>query len=126
ELHAASAAVGVATSQLYPDINLTAAISQTTLTAGMLGSPASNVWNIGAGFVLPLFHGGALQAQKREAEDEFMASAANYQQTVLQSFAQVADVLDALASDADLLGAERAALQSARSSLDLTRKSYAA
>ncbi|HXP13394.1 MAG TPA: efflux transporter outer membrane subunit [Stellaceae bacterium] len=126
ELHAASAAVGVATAQLYPDINLTAAISQTALTAGMLGSPASNVWNIGAGLALPLFHGGALQAQKREAEDEFTASAANYQQTVLRSFAQVADVLDALASDADLLGAERAALQSAQSSLDLTRKSYAA
>ncbi len=126
ELHAASAAVGVATAQLYPDIDLTAAISQTALTAGVLGEPASNVWNIGAGLVLPLFHGGALQAQKREAEDEFIAAAANYQQTVLASFAQVADVLDALQSDADLLGAEAAALQSAQSSLALTRKSYLA
>ena len=126
ELHAASASVGVATAQLYPDINLTAAISQTALTAGTLGAPASNVWNIGAGIALPLFHGGALQAQKREAEDEFTAAAANYQQTVLASFAQVADVLDALASDADLLGAEHAALQSAQSSLALTRKSYIA
>src|SRR5208282_529226 len=36
------------------------------------------------------------------------------------------DLLDALQSDADLLGAWRAALQSAQSSLDLTRKSYAA
>ncbi len=126
ELHAASAAVGVATSQLYPDINLTAAISQTALTAGMLGAAASNVWNIGAGIALPLFHGGALQAQKREAEDEFTASAANYQQTVLAAFAQVADVLDALQGDADLLGAQRAALQSAQSSLALTRKSYIA
>lgn len=126
ELHAASAAVGVATAQLYPDIDLTAAISQTALTAGNLFTAGGNVWNFGAGLTAPLFHGGALQAQKREAEDEFMASAANYQQTVLQSFAQVADVLDALQSDADLLGAQRAALQSARSSLALTRKSYVA
>jgi len=126
ELHAASAAVGVATSQLYPDIDLTAAISQTALTAGNLFTAGGNVWNFGAGLTAPLFHGGALQAQKREAEDEFMASAANYQQTVLQSFAQVADVLDALQSDADLLGAQREALQSAQSSLGLTRKSYVA
>jgi NodT family efflux transporter outer membrane factor (OMF) lipoprotein len=126
ELHAASAAVGVATAQLYPDITLSAAVSQVALTAGNLGTPASNVWNIGAGIALPLFHGGTLRAQKREAEDEFTAAAANYQQTVLASFAQVADVLDALQSDADLLGSQRAALESAKSSLDLTRTSYTA
>ena len=126
ELHAASAAVGVATAQLYPDITLSAAVSQVGLSAGNLASAGDNVWNFAGGISAPLFRGGALHAQKREAEDEFTATAADYQETVLESFAQVADVLDALQSDADLLGAQRAALDSAQSSAALTRKAYEA
>ena len=99
----------MATAQLYPDINLTAAISQDRAHrrhARRAGEQC--VEHRRRHLAVPLFHGGALQAQKREAEDEFTASAANYQQTVLHSFAQVADVLDALQSDADLLGAQSA------------------
>jgi len=126
ELHAASAAVGVATAQLYPDITLTAAVEQIGLAPHTLLTAGDNIWNFGAGVTAPLFHGGALRAQERAAEDNFDSARATYQQVVLQSFAQVADALDALAHDTRLLGEQRTALDSSRRSLDLTRRAYQA
>lgn len=125
QLHAASAAVGVATAQLYPNLTLTGSLAQQAVTVDTLFHGASDIWTIGGNLVAPLFHGGALEAQKRRAEDEFNAALATYEETVLQSFGQVADVLQALGHDAELLTEEQEALAAAQASLDLTRRSYA-
>ena len=124
QLHAASAAVGVATAQLYPNLNLSASFTQQALTSGTLFDPASSVWSIGAQLLMPVFHGGALMAQKRAAVDAFDGALATYKQTVLTSFQQVADTLQALAHDAELIDAQQRALQSAEESLRLTRTTF--
>lgn len=124
QLHAASAAIGVATAQLYPNITLSASFTQEALATSTLFKPASSVWAVGAQLLAPVFHGGALVAQKRAAVDAFDASLANYKQTVLTGFGQVADVMYALAHDAQLLEAQRRALESAEESLRLTRATY--
>jgi NodT family efflux transporter outer membrane factor (OMF) lipoprotein len=124
QLHAASAAIGVATAQLYPNINLSASFTQAALTTSTLFNGASSIWAIGAQLMAPVFHGGALVAQKRGAVDAFDAALANYKQTVLTGFGQVADVMQALAHDAQQLEAQRSALQSAEASLRLTRETH--
>lgn len=124
QLHAASAAIGVATAQLYPNINLTASFTQQAVSTSTLFNPASSIWNVGAQLLAPVFHGGALRAQKRAAVDAFDAALANYKQAVLTGFGQVADVMQALAHDAQLLEAQRRALKSAEASLQLTRTDY--
>jgi NodT family efflux transporter outer membrane factor (OMF) lipoprotein len=124
QLHAASAAVGVATAQLYPNFTLSASFTQEALTTGPLFAGISSLWSIAANMTTPIFHGGTLEAQKRGAEDAFKVGLANYQQTVLTSFAQVADALQALAHDAELVNDEKRALLSAQSSAELTRASY--
>ena len=43
------------------------------------------------GLTSPLFDGGSLRAEKRAAVDAMHASAATYEQTVLEAFGQVAD-----------------------------------
>jgi NodT family efflux transporter outer membrane factor (OMF) lipoprotein len=124
QLHAASAAIGVATAQLYPNINLSATFTQEAITSSVLFEPESSVWSIGAQLMAPVFHGGALIAQKRAAVDAFDGALAKYKQTVLTGFGQVADVMQALAHDAELLEAQRRALASAEASLKLTRTTY--
>ncbi len=124
ELHAASAAVGVATASLYPDITLGGSAEQIALTTAKLFTPAASVWTLAAGISGPIFHGGALEAQKRASEDNYTASAAIYRRTVLESFAQVADVLDGLRHDTALLADARTALDAANHSLDLARQNY--
>ncbi|HZL58566.1 MAG TPA: efflux transporter outer membrane subunit [Stellaceae bacterium] len=126
ELHAASAAIGVATAQLYPNITLTGGIEQIATGTGALLTAGNNAWNIAGGLTLPLFHGGALEAQKRGAEDNFNAALASYQQTVLVSFAQVADTLDALQHDTEYLNETRQSVEAAGRSLELTRRAYQA
>jgi NodT family efflux transporter outer membrane factor (OMF) lipoprotein len=124
QLHSASAAIGVATAQLYPNITLSASFTQEALTTGPLFAGASSLWSIASQVTAPIFHGGSLEAQKHGAEDAFEATLATYQQTVLQSFGQVADALQALAHDAELVAGQHEALDSAQASADLTRDSY--
>jgi outer membrane protein TolC len=64
------------------------------------------------------------EAERRAALAAFKASAADYQQVVLQAFGQVADILQALANDAKLLGAQKRALDMASESLRLQRINY--
>lgn len=124
QLHAATAAIGVATAALYPNINLTASVGQTALSTSKLFVPASNIWDLAANLSAPIFEGGALEAQKRAAEHGFEAAYATYQQTVLTAFGQVADLLEALTHDAEQLREQRQALSSAEASLKLVRTAY--
>jgi NodT family efflux transporter outer membrane factor (OMF) lipoprotein len=124
QLHAASAEIGIATARLYPAITLSGDISSSAFRAHELFNPAGLVWSIAAGITEPAFDGGRRRAERRAALAAFRASAAEYQQTVLQAFGQVADILQALAHDAGLLSAEQHALEMASESVRLQRISY--
>lgn len=124
QLHAASAAVGVATAQLYPDITLSASLTAASLDGSALFSPSTLAWSVAAGITQPIFDGRLRESQRRAALAAFKAAAADYQQTVLQAFAQVADILQALAHDGEYMQAESRALQTAAQSVDLQRLSF--
>ena len=123
-LHASTSAVGVAQSNLYPKIQLSASVGQQSLKADQLFDRADNAWSIIAGLTAPIFDGGTLRAEKRAAVDAMHASAANYEQIVLEAFAQVADLLEGLGHDTEQLDAQDQAQRAAQSSLDLARISY--
>ncbi len=125
-LHARSAAVGVATARLYPNIVLSASLATAGLTTASLFGANSGVWAVAGGITAPVFHGGALEAQRREAVAQMNQALALYRQTVLAAFGQVADTLRALGEDAALVAAERDALDAAAAALELQRASYAA
>jgi NodT family efflux transporter outer membrane factor (OMF) lipoprotein len=124
QLHAATSAVGIAESNLYPKIQLSASVGQQSLTVGALFDRASMAWSLISGVTAPIFDGGSLRAEKRAAVAAMHASAAIYEQTVLEAFAQVADMLEALDHDAEQLAAQSQAQQTAQASLDLARASY--
>lgn len=126
QLHASSAEIGVAASQLYPNIEISGSFGVESQTSRNLFQASNQFWNLVASLTAPIFHGGALEAQKQAAIYAFQASAATYQQTVLTAFGQVADVLRALSHDAELVGAQKSALDTSKASLDLQRLSYAA
>jgi len=123
-LHAATSAVGVAESNLYPKIQLSASLGQQSVDSGLLFNGADTAWSLVSGLTMPLFDGGTLRAQKRAAVDAMHASAAAYEQTVLEAFGQVADMLEALNHDAEQLDAQAQAQQAAQVGLDLARASY--
>jgi NodT family efflux transporter outer membrane factor (OMF) lipoprotein len=123
-LHQASAQIGVATAALYPQITLSASYGTQSLTPAQLFNAGSTIWSLGAGLLQPVFHGGQLTAQKRAAEAAYEQAGAQYQQTVLLAFQNVADSLRALDHDASGLKAQSEAWRAASDSLDLTRGQY--
>ena len=123
-LHQAGAAIGVATANLYPQITLSGSFGTQATGTGDLFSGAGAIWNIGAGLLQPLFHGGELSAKRRAAVAAYDQAAAQYRQTVLLAFKNVADVLCALDSDALTLQARAAAEAAVKANLDLTRRQF--
>jgi NodT family efflux transporter outer membrane factor (OMF) lipoprotein len=124
ELHRATAQVGVATADLFPQITLSGSVGSLALHAGDLFDGGTKSWTLGANLLAPIFHGGTLRAQKRAAEAGLDKAAADYQSTVLTAFQNVADSLRALELDADNLAAQAAAEQSTGRSLELVRFQY--
>jgi NodT family efflux transporter outer membrane factor (OMF) lipoprotein len=126
QLHAATAAVGVATANLYPQITLSGNVGMQSTSTGGLFDASSLAWGVIGGLTAPLFDGGTLRAERRAALQAVQVNAANYQQAVLESFGQVANLLQAARHDEELLAAQTEAVETARSSVDLARRSYSA
>ena len=124
QLHGATAQIGVATSALLPSLTLTGTLGANNTSLGDLFSSSSLFWSLGAGLAQPLFHGGTLWYQRKEALDARDAALANYRQTVLAAFAQVADALRGLTHDADALAAQKEALAAADQSVKLVEINY--
>ena len=121
-LHEASANVGVATANEFPQIVLTG-------SGGGLGTrfnSGGDVWNVGAALAAPIFNGGALQAEKRKAEDAYDEAASAYRGTVLESFREVADALYATEHDAETLKARSEAAEEANGAYGIASKRYEA
>jgi NodT family efflux transporter outer membrane factor (OMF) lipoprotein len=124
ELHASTAAVGVATANLYPDITLGATVTQGSPSIGNIFSGSTRGFDLFAGLTAPIFHGGTLKAEKRAAVERARAADATYRQTVLDAFRQVADLLQSLDSDARSVANQREAVDVAGRSLGLSRRSF--
>ncbi len=122
-LHQASANIGVATANLYPQLTLTASGGSQALAARDLFQ-SLNVWSLAAGLVQPVFRGGELMARKRAAEAAYEQSLAAYQQAVLQGLQNVADTLRALEADAGTLQARADNARQASATLEIVSAQY--
>jgi len=124
QLHAASAQVGVTTAAMLPQITLSGSAGSQALRAGDLFSAGTGAWSLGLGLTQPLFHGGELRHKKRAAQAGMDKAVADWQQTVLNAFQNVADALQALQYDAEGLAAQAIADNTASQQLDLTRQQF--
>jgi len=123
-LHVASAQVGVATANLYPQITLGGSYGSEALSASSLFKPASATWGLTGNIAQPIFRGGSLRAQRRAAVAAYDQSAAAYRQTVLTAFQNVADALRALEIDAQALAAQSDAYAQAKAAADLAQRQF--
>jgi NodT family efflux transporter outer membrane factor (OMF) lipoprotein len=123
-LHEASARVGVATANFYPQITLSGTGGAVTVSALISGVAGFAV--LGASLAQPIFHGGELKAQKRAAVAAFDQAGGHYREVVLAGFQNVADVLTALDADAKTLHERVESAGSAKTAYDVLSKRYEA
>jgi NodT family efflux transporter outer membrane factor (OMF) lipoprotein len=122
QLHSASAQIGVATANMLPQLSLSASLG--SVSSGALLQPGTGVWSLGGSLLQPLFEGGTLLHKKRASEAAFGEAAAQYRNTVLTAFQNVADALHALQLDADALNAQLASEHAAAESLTVARRQF--
>ena len=121
-LHAASAAIGVATANTLPNLTLSADLGSVATSLGHVFGPGNEFWNLGAGLAQPLFDGGTLRHRKKAAEAAYDVAAAQYRSAVIAAFRNVADTLHTIAADSQTEQAATAAEHAAARSLDLARR----
>ena len=123
-LHAASAQVGVALTNMLPQFSISADTGSTAFQVGSLFSPYTGFWSVGASLSQTLFDSGALLHRRRAADAALDAAAAQYRAAVITACQNVADTLHALKADADALAASAEADRASRATLELARRQY--
>lgn len=92
-LRAANARIGVARAAYFPQIGLTTFFGKLSTPLADLSSGNTNAWRLVATVGGPIFAGGAIKAQNRQARAAWQEARAEYKQTALNAFRDVSDAL---------------------------------
>ncbi|MGO9935040.1 MAG: efflux transporter outer membrane subunit [Steroidobacteraceae bacterium] len=122
QLRSANAQVGVAIAAMLPQFTITGAVGGTAGEFPWLFRSGGPFWSLIGDATQPLFAGGTLLHTKRAADQALLQAAAQYQNTVLTAYQNIADTLHAILADAASLAAAVEAERAAKTTLDLTRE----
>ncbi len=125
QVAAQNAALGVAVSHLYPDLQLSASGGWVATTLNPLFSPATAFWSLAGNLLVPLYDGGQLHARKAAAQAQLTEALAAYHDAVLTAFGQAADALQAVQNDETALASARDAADTAVAAYKLASQQYA-
>jgi NodT family efflux transporter outer membrane factor (OMF) lipoprotein len=98
QLHAATAAIGVAKADFYPRIGLKGRVGVEAFESGDLDSWDSRFFSVGPTVFIPIFQGGRLTRRLELNEARQKTAALAYRQTVLRAWHEVDNALDAWAA----------------------------
>jgi NodT family efflux transporter outer membrane factor (OMF) lipoprotein len=101
QLAAATADIGVAVADQYPRFSLVGSGGWDSTHPGSLGQHASQFWNIGPQFSIPILSGGRIDAEVKSSEAARDAALANYRKAVLLALADVESDLIRYQGDRD-------------------------
>lgn len=93
QMRFANAQVGVATANFFPRIGLTTFFGRGSSPLDSLSTGQATVWSIAGNLAGPIYEGGLLRAQKRQAVSFWEESKLQYQQTAQFAFQDVSNAL---------------------------------
>ena len=120
QLHSANAQVGVAVAAMLPQLSITGALGGNADEFAWMFRHGGPFWNLVGNVTQPIFEGGTLLHRKRAADEALKQAAAQYQNSVITAYQNVADTLHASLSDADALAANVRGENAAKVTYDLT------
>lgn len=124
QLHAATAAIGVAQADFYPQITLTGSLALQALQFQQLGNWNARTYGLGPSITLPIFQGGRIRANVRLRKAQQQEAAISFQRTVLQAFQEVDNALIAYHSEQSRRDALQKAVGANRRALMLSTQRY--
>jgi len=92
-LRSANALVGVSVAEFFPKIGLTTLLGKVSPEVSAFTGGGANAWSIAATAAGPLFQGGALRAQYRQAKAFWEQTKLEYEQKTLSALQEVSNAL---------------------------------
>ena len=92
-LRAANAQIGVAMANFFPQIGLTTLFGKVSPELSAFTAGTANLWAVAGTMTGPLFQGGTLVAQYRQAKAVWEEAKLTYEQTALNAFQEVSNAL---------------------------------
>lgn len=124
KLHEATATIGVAKADFFPDISLGGSVSLQALQLSNLNQLSAVTYAIGPEITLPLFEGGKLRGQLHLRKAQQKEAAVQYAKAVLTAFHQVDNALTAYDEEQKAQSALKADVRQSRRALDLAQQRY--
>ncbi len=124
QLASATARIGVATANLYPQIGLIGSIGAQGQGWGTSPAIGSHIWSFGPAALWPVLDFGALDAQVDVARLQRRAYLLNYRRTILNAVQEVDTAVDAYAAQQDRLKNLGDGLVAAQHAVDLATARY--
>jgi NodT family efflux transporter outer membrane factor (OMF) lipoprotein len=124
DLASATARIGVATANLFPQVALVGAIGSQSQGLGTLPNISKHIWSFGPAALWPLLDFGALDAEVNIAHLEAHASLVTYRKTILSAVQQVDAALDGYTAQQDRLKYLSDAMIAGQRAVDLANARY--
>ncbi len=121
---AANASIGEARAAFFPSISITGVLGSLAAGFGTAFDAASSTWGYGATINLPLFSGGRLWYNLKNAEALKEQAIATYRQTVMEAFQDVRTTLTAQKEYDNVVKAMEAQVNSLRRAAGIARLQY--
>ena len=83
---------------------------------------SAGIWAIGGQVLAPIFEGGKIRAQNKQAEAAYREMLATYEKTVQGAFKEALDALSANRINRDIFDSYKQQTEAMRRSYDLTKK----
>ena len=121
-LIAANANIGAARASYFPSIPLTASAGYASGALDNLFRGSSGVWAIGGQILAPIFEGGKIRAQNKQAEAAYREMLATYEKTVQGAFKEALDAIAANRINREIFDSYKQQTAAMQRSYDLTKK----
>ena len=126
QLRSANAQIGVATANFFPRIGLTALFGRTSAPLDSLSSGQATVWSVAGNLSGPIYQGGALRAQKRQAVAFWEETKLQYAQTAQLAFQDVSNALVSRTKYEAIRAEQAQAVQAYQESVKVSLQRYVA
>jgi multidrug efflux system outer membrane protein len=126
QMRSANAQIGVATANYFPQIGLTALFGRASSPLSELSSGQTTVWSLVGTFAGPIYQGGALRAQKRQAVAFWEQAKLQYEQTAQIAFEDVSNALISRQKYEGVRDGQAQAVQAYQESVKVSLQRYVA
>jgi len=125
-LRSANAQIGVAVANFFPQLSLTALLGQVSPELSAFTAGSANAWNVAANLAGPIFQGGRLYGQFRQARAARDEAALRYQYSVLNALQEVSNALIARQKYAEAVVQQARAVQAYQVAVEVATDRYLA